>query len=215
MPLQIRPAVVLGLLLVLVPGCDEDNCIDCPRTTIDTPAEALAELAEAWRQRDQERYSQLLADDFRFYIEFDTRQMYGLPEYWDRTTDSAQTALLFESDEISDIRLSVLEFDSTAVDVNEAGREDWKSILVTDESLQVDKAPLPGESEGTTLLLEGQPQQFYFRKGRTPADTLTSSPTADQYFIVEWRDLGRPDAVLTKAATVPTTWSAIKSLYAL
>lgn len=154
-----------------------------------SPANVLDNLRISYRNKDEERYAQTLADDFTFHFDPATlSQRPELPQYWNRFEDSTQTARLFNSDQIGEIRIQ-LTFNRNAEDVNEVGREHWKLIYITNELLEVDQKPQPGEEEGTTFLVEGQIQKFYFRRGKSEGDTL-GSPSSQDWFITEWRDQG-------------------------
>ena len=97
--------------------------------------------------------------------------------------------------------------------VNELGRENWRLIHLTDLKLEVDEKLQPGETEAITYLIEGQRHDFYFRKGRSPADT--SSATSQLWFVTEWHDLGflSDEQIAGLAAVEATTWSELKVLY--
>jgi hypothetical protein len=173
-------------------GCTTD--IDTPPVEVylaqTSPANVLENLRRAYRNQNDEVYADQLATDFLFYFDPDTRSEKQLPEFWNKTQDSTQTYLLFESDQVSDIRIE-LTYIRESQPVNEVGREHWELINVTDETLEVDLKPEVGQDEGVTLLVEGQIHKFYFRRGRTEADTAAASPTSKNYYIVEWRDQGR------------------------
>jgi hypothetical protein len=220
LPLRIRSVLPLCLVLLL-PGlrCWPDRCDDCDSYAPDfpdqtSPANDLKKLQTAYQRRDPIAYAELLADDFRFYFDPATRDEYNLPEFWTRLEDSTCTANLFASDEISELRLSVLEYDPAPEVVSEPGREAWRLIRVPDQKLEVDQKPRPGEPEGITYVIHGQRHDFYFRKGRSPGDTL-ASPSSQLWFIVEWRDSGRPleAQVPDPAAVATTTWSELKVLF--
>jgi hypothetical protein len=185
-----------AVALSLVTGCTDIEpppIIKLPYPAQTSPDNVLQKLKLSYVQRDPVAYAEILADDFAFYFDPSTlEENPTLPTFWGRIADSTSTADLFASEEISDIRLSVMEYDKVPEVVNEVGREHWRLIKLTDEKLEVDKKPQPGEDEGTTLLVEGQPHHFYFRKGKTEADTLGSTSSQD-WFIVRWEDLGRPD----------------------
>jgi hypothetical protein len=212
--------VVVATCVVAFYGCDGPTdycaCCGCPSIPPQTvPAEDLKKLKWAYVQRDPISYAELLADDFRFYFDPATREEHDLPEFWTRVEDSTCTARLFSSEEISNVRLSVTEYDPVPELVNELGREKWRLIRMTDVKLEVDQRLQPGEADGITYLIEGQRHEFYFRKGRTPADTLTTSQSAQLWFIVEWHDLGphSEEPLSESAAVVSTTWSELKVLY--
>jgi hypothetical protein len=207
---------VLGFLLV---GCSSiDKHLPDGKLEYlngNTPATVLEDFRRAWINQDVEHYATLLSDDYAFYFDPSTLETNPtLPEFWTRTEELEAIGQLFASDEINDVRLSVLEYDPVPEPVSEAGRERWLLIKVTDEKLEIDKKPMPGENEGTTFLVEGQPEHFHFRKGKTEADTLASSPTSGKYYIVRWDDVGRPDDTFgTLSVSRAMSWSFVKSLY--
>jgi hypothetical protein len=97
--------------------------------------------------------------------------------------------------------------------ITDPAKPDWELINIGDEFLEVELQATPGQTEGITIVVDGQIQKFYFRKGRTPADTLASSLTSSQYYIVEWRDLGVQLAVSDHLMAQPSTWSMVKTFY--
>jgi hypothetical protein len=204
------------LLSVLAAGCGEE--VTSPRPNPyrpqTSPENVLHNFQVAYRQRDCQGYARLLAEDFRFYFDGETRELSGLPEFWPRPPDSLHTCLLFKSPEILDIRISLSQFSPQPVP--EPGRERWRRTDVIDVFLEVDQAPRPGEVEVTTFRVDGQLQEFYFQMGKNAADTLATSPTSGLWFIVEWRDHGGRSgsgAELASQVEQRTTWSSIKSRY--
>jgi hypothetical protein len=208
-----------ALLALFLLACSDDDSQEEEQDLYlngNTPSILLQNLQRAWIHRDIEYYETLFSDDYRFYfapsaIEQDPQ----LPEYWTRAEEVESVGQLFASENISDIRLSVMEYDPVPEPVNEPGLGHWLLIKMTDEKLEIEQRPLPGQNEGITLLVDGQPQHFYFRKGKTEADTLASSPTSAKYYIVRWEDLGQgsSDFLGVRTATMPTTWGSIKSAY--
>ncbi|HEX7878651.1 MAG TPA: hypothetical protein VF720_04545 [Candidatus Eisenbacteria bacterium] len=157
-----------------------------PQTSEDN---VINNLQVAYRQRQIGKYAELLASDFQFYFDPKTRGQLGI-EFWSRTTDSLQTEVLFNSSDVTSIKIELTWPKRSA---SGAGyltpREGWTKLFLTDVFLDVD-VQTPGQPV-TTLRVEDQTQRFYFRKGRTyppsgPADTLM--------YLVEWRDEGDPDA---------------------
>lgn len=146
----------------------------------------LNNLQVAYRKRDIDEYSRLLATDFQYYFDNKTRVDKGLPVYWTRLQDSTQTEKLFKSDKVSDITINLQWTHKSARPSNEIGREDWTYYDILDVFLDVDLAPTTDNPDGVTYRVEDQRQRFYFRRGRTkpaaPGDTLM--------YIVEWRDYG-------------------------
>ena len=208
-----------GLVSLLLIACGGDGQEPETRNEYlngNTPASLLEDFRRTWQYQDIDHYATLFSDDYAFYFDPETlAQNPTLPTFWGRDEDVESVGQLFASEEISDIRLMVLEYDPVPEPVEDVGREDWLLIRVTDEKLEIDIRPLPGENEGTTILIEGQLQHFYFRKGKTEADTLASSPTSGKYYIVRWEDFGRRGfhgfGGLTAIESV--TWSRVKALY--
>lgn len=190
-----RKASILRVLLasslvgVLAAGCttevkpvDEDEYK--PRTS---PANVAHNLVVSYSKREIERYAELLAEDFQFFFDAATRPA-GIPIFWTRLEDSTGTARLFRASDVTDIRITL----TYGVDkpVTQVGRDKWRWIQVTDTFLEVDQPPVGG-GEVLTLRVDGDLQDFYFRQGRTPGDTLPDSETAKLWYLVEWRDQGR------------------------
>lgn len=215
-PQRCRPvvrclAVLLGLGLF---GCggEADPCATCPPPG---PADPIKELQLAYQRRDMGQYTRLLADDFTFCFDPDMRPAAPQP-CWDRAADSTATARLFAAADISDIRITLTY--AGDMPVNEPGKEKWRRIRITDTFLEVDK--VPPTTEVITYRVDGDKQDFYFRKGRNPADTLAASPTAKEWFLVAWNDLGRlngsaaTSAAGPKPAVATATWGSVKLLFA-
>ncbi len=200
--------------MILMSGCGDDPAKPDPSAYLDasSPENVLENLQTAYKLRESMPYADLLADDFRFYFDEGTRQQNGsLPEYWERSEDAAQTGALFASDQVTDIRVDLRH--GAAEPVTVAGRESWLRIRVTDTFLEVDLKPQPGELEGLTLRVDGQQNDFYFRKGKSAADTLSGSATAQFYHLVEWRDFGVGRSAAPDVLIESTTWGRIKALY--
>jgi hypothetical protein len=216
--MRLTRRLVPALLSLLLVACSDENPMSIPENRYlnsNTPASLLEDFRRSWVYRDIEHYETLFADDFVFYFDGSTlEENPALPEFWTRSEELNRVGELFASEEISDIRL-LLEYDPVPEPVEDVGREQWLRIVVTDVMLQIDRTPLPGESEGTTYLVEDQVQHFYLRKGKTEDDTLPSSPTSDKYFIVSWRDLG-PESwrdLDPLSASMPATWGRLKALF--
>jgi hypothetical protein len=180
-PLLVASAVALAMF-----GCttNEPPIDDIHYFLQDSPDHVLRNLQTAYKSKDIAEYAKLLAEDFQFYFDPDTRADKGLPEYWNRFTDSTQTGKVFASNEVNDIRIS-MTYSPTPLPVDELGRTTWQLINVGDEFLEVELKATPGQVEGITLVVDGQIQKFYFRRGKTPDDSLSSL-----FYITEWRDLG-------------------------
>lgn len=176
------------------------------------PADVVKNLQLAYKRRDNVQYTKLLASDFQFWFDPATRPD-NVPEFWTRLQDSTGTANLFAAGDVSDIRID-LTFGSD-VPTNIVGQERWRRIRVTDTFLEVDKVPLTGEV--ITLRVDGDTQDFYVRQGLSPGDTLAGSPTAKQWYLVEWHDLARLSALKANGdaptASEATSWTRIKSIF--
>jgi hypothetical protein len=96
------------------------------------------------------------------------------------------------------------------------GKARWTSINVVDTFLEFELGATVEYPDGVTLLVDGQVNKFYFRKGWTEGDTLAASATADNLYIVEWRDLG-PNRFGQNFASQPrsiqNTWGSIKAIF--
>lgn len=200
------PACLL-LLSVMTAGCgDEDNKEADPYSYINTPAGILEDLKTAWVRRDSTRYADFFADDYRFHS--DPNTVWELPEFWERPEELATVGTLFAAPRVNDIRV-ILYSTQPQPDSTHHG---WWLITVNDEYLEVELKPAPGETEGITLVVDGQINKFWFRKGRTAADTLATSATSQKYYIVEWQDLGalsKPGDFMTKG----TSWTRVKTYF--
>ena len=200
-------AVIMSLLAL---GCTDDEEEPIYRAPT-SPDNVLHNLGAAYTERDSVAYAGLLADDFRFYLDSRTSQQLEI-DSWTRIEDARRTGLLFGHSEITEIVIA-LEYPVGDEPVTGAGRERWRMKQVTDTYLSVDFAPV--SQEVTTYQIRNQVQDFFFRQGKSAADTLMSSPTADDWYLVEWRDHGAEDEVRLSsvlAAVDSVTWSGIKLL---
>ena len=201
-------AMVIGLA-----GCSDDEDEPAGPTPVShaNSDSIMAAFQRAYRLRDADMYAQLLADDFRFFFDPATRQQLGI-ESWDRMADSVHTGALFESPEVTKI---VIDLKYPFGDMQATGpeRSTWRLKRITDVYLDVDFMPI-GQPEPTTFRVEDQTQSFYFRRGRTAADTLSGSPTSGLWYLVEWRDHGTSGggALQTTNSDVAGTWSRIKGI---
>jgi hypothetical protein len=201
--------VRLGVLVFLaalpiLSACTKDVVEDPPSALQAQVTEdaVLNNLQVAYRNKDINEYSKLLADDFQFYFDAKTRQDKGLPPFWTRLTDSTQTERLFKSDQVSRISIKLTWPPKSAKPVNQIGREDWTYYDILDVLLDVDLAPTTDNPDGFTFRVEDQRQRFYFRKGKTkpaaPGDTLM--------YIVQWEDYG-----VESAPGGEVTFSSVKT----
>jgi hypothetical protein len=201
---------------VFVVACgDDQDQQPVERVRPETEAEILEALQTDYKFQDNEHYAELLADDFRFYFDPVTREIEDLPEFWERATDSLQTARLLRSADLIGVKIK-LTFGPTPQEV--PGRPRWTNINVVDTFLEVELGPTDEYPDGVTLLVDGQINRFYFRKGRTEGDTLATSATAENLYIAEWRDSG--DSLPFRSVTSKseplnrsTSWGSIKSRF--
>jgi hypothetical protein len=209
-----RLLFILGLTAIL-PGCgDDDERPVVERQRPATEAAMLDTLEVNYRLQQEDFYAELLADDFRFYPDPISQERENLPEFWDRATDSTQTAKLFVAEELKGVKIN-LTFNSVPQPVS--GKPHWTYIDVGDTFIEVELGPTEEFVEGVTILVDGQVQRFFFRKGRTEADTLAVSPTAENIYIVEWWDRGAPVSRQagpgSRPLSVNSTWTSIKTLF--
>ena len=197
-------------------GCGKDN-LAAPRpgpVARPTPGSVIDSLQSAYRTRDIRSYAEILAADFAFRFDPETRPE-GIPENWTRFPDSTATSHLFSAIDVANIEISLTYGD--AVEDDAPGHERWRRIRVTYTDLKIGLPIVVGR----TISVSGDAQDFYMRRGYTPGDTLDDSPTAKQWFLVEWHDLGRLSGQLgvrtPVAASAPATfaysWSQVKALW--
>lgn len=221
-------AVRMALLggAILLAGCSGPKCDTCghPYTCVDndqsTPTRVVEGLVCAYKIADCAGYANLLAQDFQFWFDPVTRPA-GVPEFWTRDADSTASCRLLGDNQIRTLLITLTygdEFPDT-----QAGHEGWRRIRVTNTQIEAD---LLLNNGGTlSYVVEGDVQDLYFRRGRTPADTLAGSPTAGKWYLVEWHDLGLPAPTTagTSAAAptprglaptvLPLTWGQLKAVY--
>lgn len=179
-----------GIVALLAVGCTKPGGPPPDPETYKertSPANVVNNVIVSYKKREIDRYAELLADDFQFYFDEETRPV-GIPIFWNRLEDSTGTGNLFSASDVTDIRITLTY--GNDVPVTQVGRESWRKITVTDTFLEVDKPPVGG-GEVLTLRVDGDLQDFYFRKGKAPGDTLPGSTTANLWYLVEWRDQGR------------------------
>ena len=192
-------------------SCKEcDSCGSQPDELLPQYSEdnVLYNFKIAYRRKQVDEYTKLLATDFRFYLDPVTAKQVGA-EYWTRTQDSLATERLFSSPQITKV---VIELQWPTHSATNAGlpppRDTWTKLFVTDVYLDADYAPAGQDT--TTFRVANQTQRFFFRRGRTsppsgPADTLV--------YLVEWRDQGvAGGGANARTLVAPSTWSLIKSL---
>lgn len=224
--LALALAATLGVA-VLAAGCSGPKCDTCgtPYTCVDndqsTPTQVVESLVCAYKVADCAGYSALLADDFSFWFDPATRPT-SVPESWGRGADSTATCRFLGDNRIR-VLLITLTYGAEEPDTR-AGHTGGRHIRVTNAQLEADLLLNNGGS--LSYIVEGDAQDFYFRRGRTPQDTLAASPTAQKWYLVEWRDLGDtaapgvvaaraagPAPVSPRPAVAPLTWGDLKAIY--
>lgn len=223
--MQTRTLTALTLMLagVALAGCGGDD-LGQPQIELtrffsqETPVDVLRSVESAYARHDIADYRQLLSDDFSFHLETETIRELGLPDSWDVSEDSTGTCGLFQAPTLYGIAIMLQHGVDTPVE--QIGRENWRQIVLTGGVLVVDETVSAENPEGMRYGVSGEGHQFCFRRGRSPGDTGTASPTAGKWFLVEWRDPGRPHKPGPSAGppTGPTpvaviTWSRLKALY--
>ena len=214
-----RPAAALAALFVgaafWVSGCgsDEPTAPAPPERGGASPNEVLDLFQEEWRARVIVEYVRILADDYRFVLDPNTRDELGV-EWIDAEEDSTVVARLFTSVEVTKIAIELV-WPGPPVPSERVDGPGWVRLDVHDVFLDVDFAP--AGQEVTTFRVEDQTQRFHFRRGITPGDSLPESPTSERWFLVEWQDFGvggirkgsGPSFVSSRAEEA-TSWSLIK-----
>ncbi len=211
-------AAAIVLLAVLVWGCDEDpTCVypPPPDPGQTSPENVVSTLAASYQRREIEYYAVLLDPEFRFY--FQPRDIPdGLErDHWNRDEDSTGTEALFGATaEVSAIYLDLGAFAS-----EDAGRIDEpgaKRIRLTHVKIEVD------QYTEAVLLVEGDIQDMYFRRG-----SLAAGTDSTKWYLFEWWDEsggGRlkpaggvsdtaPGPAESNAHIQPTTWGSIKARF--
>jgi hypothetical protein len=224
---RLRLAILAILATVVLAGCGDDTTLKPESDPFPIPisqGNVLSNLAYSWRQKRIDVYSSLLADDFRFYFDEDTRIRKGLPVFWTRVDDTTSVKLLFDSPYTRMITIS-LDGVTGPVPASDLWRETWTRVDVRNTFLEVTLNPSPEHPDGPTLRVNGSLQHFFFRRGRNPGDTLAASPTSHRYYIVEWDDMGMSASSgsldgHSTGAPMPglsmvewATWGGIKSAY--
>ena len=210
--------LMVASVLLLMAGCGDDDKESgpAPYPSQTSQANVMAAFQRAWNEKNFDEYSKLLAEDFQFYFDPQTRMAKQLPLFWTRLQDSSRVARLFSSDRVADISLR-LTFQTEFKADTLSAHSRWTYIDVLDVFLDVDLAPTPEDPEGVTYRVEDQRQRFYFRTGITQADTLATSATASLYYMVGWIDYGIESLSASggnrPAAGQMTSWSGIKTLF--
>lgn len=214
-PSKGRVLFVVVATLGVLGGCSKvkTTAPDPAPAARQAPADVMKALSWSVRHRDASVYAGLLASDFHFYFDPIARDL-GLPEYWDRQQDSTGTSNLFSASSVSDVRLQ-LAWSSDVADPRSSSSA-LREVRSTEDVLEIVEKPPYGED--LVWKVDGDVQSFYLRKGRSPADTLAGSESAQQWFLVEWHDFGkygslRPSRDVTPhgETSIPPSWGLMKS----
>jgi hypothetical protein len=201
------PALLIALALIVLAagGCAGDNPMSGHTVPLymerSSPANVLFNLQAAYRGRDVAGYAGLLAEDYQFYFDQATRDLKGLPVFWTRLDDTTAVRGLFNNPDIAAIRMELPCGSCVPVRTLEIGREQWVRVDVTGGFIEIDCGSSAAHPQGQTRRFDLGLQHFFFRRGRTPADTdTTTSETARLWYIVEWDAMsgpwpGRPDSL--------------------
>lgn len=176
-------AAAITLLAVLAWGCGEDpDCVTCHHEVLPkylpqtSPENVVNNLAASYERREIDQYGVLL--DPQFIFKFQTADIPSDLErdYWNRDEDSTGTGALFSAaNEVNAIYVDLGAF--TVEDSIRVDQPDVKRIRLTHVKLEVEL------SNGATLLVQGDIQDMYFRRGNAAAGTDST-----KWYLLEWRD---------------------------
>lgn len=168
-----------------------------------SPENVIENLQTAYRFRDIDGYSSLLAPEFIFLVQPLDVAEFG--EFFTRDRDSAGTAALFATPIVSGIWID-LTYDPAEPATEIEFPPGTMKIRVTHTFIEVD------ETTGITWQIDLSIQDFFFRQGST-ADG--EDPT--HWLIIEWREIpGGVFGPTEKKFQPPSpriTWAWIKSAY--
>ena len=185
MPSVFRCFLFLWALAAI--GCDDaSHCMDCggfgiPYLPPTSPENQIENIEIAYRERDCQGYTQILAPEFIFKFQPIDANDIGTC-FWTRDQDSTGACdstgmcALFRSGEVSDIRLD-LSYSDRDTSTNFPGTALDSVRIRVIANLQVHK------TDGTTRVISGQ-QDLYFRMGLA---ALREDPR--HWFLYEWDDL--------------------------
>jgi len=140
------------------------------------PESLITNLQASYLNREIEHYAEILAPDFIFRFQSIDVGEIGT-DFWTRDQDSTGTRALLTTNQVSDIRISLIYGDrDTAVNTLGTPLDSLKIRIITTD-LQVD------QTDGTTWLVQDQ-QDMYFRKG---IEASGEDPT--HWWLYEWVDL--------------------------
>lgn len=221
----LRPILLTAATILALIGCGDETTRPVVQQYYEPTSEmnVLHNLVLSWEEKDVAAYASLLADDFRFYFDEDTRIRKGLPEYWTRIEDSTGSGQMLAAPLTRNIQVALRQTQGPDT-LTAPEQEGWTQVNVLNTYLEVEQDSSLQNPDGLTFIVESQIHHFYFRRGRTPDDTLATSPTSDRYYIVKWVDEGeswKPDTraprptVAPEGATVvvKATWGLIKAFY--
>ncbi len=186
-------AVFALVAVVVFKGCIFSPDTKPPREPVEylpptSPENVVNNLQASYERKEIEAYAVLLDPQFIFRF-----QALDVPpgldrEYWNRDEDSTGTAALFSTNEVNSITLDPGVYES-----EDALRPDVpgaKRIRLTNVKLEVD------QTNGVTLLVEGDIQDMYFRKGSVEAGTDST-----KWYLFEWQD--QPGASAPRGGVTP------------
>lgn len=187
--------IVLGTLVAgCLAGCGNDTTAPKQNSFPTSAEQVLEQLQSAYRSRDINAYSTLLAPEFTFV--FQPIDVQELGDTWTKDQDVAGTTALFSTELISNILIELLHHaPEQAGDGFPAGTV---KLQITNTNLEVDQA------DGITWLVLDR-QEMYFRAGLDGEDP-------DRWFMIEWRDIPTVNSP-SSAAVKATTWGKIKAQY--
>jgi len=165
-----------------------------------SPESAVGNLVEAYRQRDFEEYSKLLAPEFIFKFQpVDVQQVET--EFWTRHQDTRGTYNLFKTPLVSHITINLTYEPAVPAPVSDFPPGTmW--IRISQTLLEVDQI------DGITWFVQDV-QDMYFRRGD---ERYGENPAI--WFLLEWRDVQPPDSLQAAAGgEQQATWGWLKTLY--
>ena len=196
-------SLLIGFCLLLN-ACSEsispEECQGCPEyQDLTQPEHVLQQtVVAAYIRRDADKYSELLSDDFVFKFVPGSPEEIQEPNGLDRKADSTQSANMFRSPSVIDIRLVMTwknPMETTWLGTTEVLRMDLDRLRLVVET----------NINDTTYLVEGGLNSFYVTSGRPDR-----GEDPDRYYLVGWEDFGglggEPGGV--GLASSETTWGS-------
>ncbi len=209
-----RLAVIVPVLLLLLPACEEDPVAPSggqstqsflPLTTREA---VLNNLELGWVKRNAGRIDELLDENFTFY--FSPGDVGGgLPPSWNRAAELAATTALFTSNQVQypvgpvcrsirvDLQLDNVTWTEVPIPVAAYG-EGWYTATVP-----------------YTYTFEMLPDNTYIAVPGAGAELTVRQVEGGQWRLVVWRDL---ESTIVASSAAPaeeaeTMWGGIKALY--